>query len=127
MLFPGIIAIFAAFSLMVMLLWNAVLPTLLGAPDINYLQAAGLLALCRILFGGLGPGHVKPGLRAHLHGMSRDEREALLRRMHTRFARGWDEHQWDGRHCDHERHRGRAREASDSGNAPARDGNGKDE
>ena len=38
----------------VMLLWNWLLPTLAGWGQINFWQALGLLALCRILFGGLG-------------------------------------------------------------------------
>jgi hypothetical protein len=36
-----------------MLLWNATLPNLLHVNTLTYWQAAGLLALCRILFGGL--------------------------------------------------------------------------
>jgi hypothetical protein len=126
--FLGIIAIFAVFSLAVMLLWNAVLPHLLGAPDINYLQAAGLLALCRILFGGPGAGHIKSGLRARLHGMNPDEREALMSRMHERFTRGWGGWGgWGGHYRSCGRHHGRARREPDSGKGPARDENGEDE
>lgn len=36
----------------VKLLWNWLLPTLFGGPEITFWQALGLLALCRILFGG---------------------------------------------------------------------------
>jgi MFS family permease len=88
----GVIALFAAFSLAVMLLWNALLPNLLGTADINYFQAAGILALCRILFGGLGSGGFRPGMRGHLRDMSRDEREELMRRAQDRFARRRDGH-----------------------------------
>ena len=35
-------------------LWNWLLPTLFGWRQITFWQAVGLLALCRILFGGLG-------------------------------------------------------------------------
>jgi hypothetical protein len=51
--FP-IIPIAAAllFGLIVMLLWNAILPAALNAGTLNYWQAVGLLVLCRILFGG---------------------------------------------------------------------------
>ena len=38
----------------VMLLWNWLLPPLFGWRLITFWQALGLLALCRILFGGLG-------------------------------------------------------------------------
>lgn len=36
----------------VLLLWNALLPPLFSLPVITFWQALGLLALCRILFGG---------------------------------------------------------------------------
>ncbi|MGB8524353.1 MAG: hypothetical protein WCD43_15420 [Candidatus Acidiferrales bacterium] len=39
---------------LVMHLWNWLLPPLFGWRQINFWQAFGLLALCRILFGGVG-------------------------------------------------------------------------
>lgn len=39
---------------LVRLLWNWLLPPLFGWREITFWQALGLLALCRILFGGLG-------------------------------------------------------------------------
>ena len=44
------------FGFLVMLLWNAVLPDLLGVKSMTYLQGIGLLLLCRILVGDLGLG-----------------------------------------------------------------------
>jgi hypothetical protein len=38
----------------VMLLWNALLPSLFSLPVISFWQALGILLLCRILFGGVG-------------------------------------------------------------------------
>ena len=38
----------------VMLLWNWLAPALFGLREITFWQALGLLALCRILFGGFG-------------------------------------------------------------------------
>jgi hypothetical protein len=38
----------------VALLWNWLLPPLFGWAQITYWQALGILALCRILFGGFG-------------------------------------------------------------------------
>lgn len=38
----------------VMLLWNWLMPSLFGWRQITFWQAVGLLALCRILFGGFG-------------------------------------------------------------------------
>lgn len=40
----------------VMLLWNWLAPALFGLRLITFWQALGLLALCRILFGGFGLG-----------------------------------------------------------------------
>ena len=39
---------------LVRLLWNWLTPNLFGWRQITFWQALGLLALCRILFGGLG-------------------------------------------------------------------------
>ncbi len=39
---------------LVRLLWNWLLPPLFGWRQVTFWQALGLLALCRILFGGLG-------------------------------------------------------------------------
>ena len=50
------IAIVAGFSALVMLLWNLVIPGIFGLSCINFWQAAGLLILSRLLFGGVGFG-----------------------------------------------------------------------
>ena len=47
----------AVFGVAVMLLWNALMTTLFTLPRIGYLQAAGLLILARLLFGGIGGSH----------------------------------------------------------------------
>ena len=62
---------------LVMLLWNWLLPPLFDLPKLTLLQAFGLLALCRILFGGLGRGG------GHGQGMTREERA----RVRARFCR----------------------------------------
>lgn len=51
------VAFVAVFGLAVMLLWNWLMPDLFGLQAISFWQAAGLLVLCKILFGGLGGGH----------------------------------------------------------------------
>ena len=38
----------------VRLLWNWLLPSLFGFPEVTFWQALGLLALSRVLFGGCG-------------------------------------------------------------------------
>jgi hypothetical protein len=86
----GMLALFVVFSLLVMLLWNAVMPDLLEVGSLNWLQAAGLLLLCRILFGGLGHGIwgsvAFKGMRDHVLAMSPEQREAFVRRMQERVA-----------------------------------------
>jgi hypothetical protein len=42
----------AAASVLVMTLWNWLVPQLFGWPAIGLAQATGLLVLCRVLFGG---------------------------------------------------------------------------
>ena len=47
----------AVSSLLAMVLWNWLMPTLFGLPAIGFWQALGLLVLSRILFGrSWGPG-----------------------------------------------------------------------
>ncbi len=48
----GFAAFIALGGVLVMLLWNWLLPGLFGLRQITFWQALGLLALCRILFGG---------------------------------------------------------------------------
>ena len=59
---------FIAFGVVVMLLWNALMPRIFGLPELDYLQAVGLLILTRILFGGM-----EGGLRMR-HGAGGGER-----------------------------------------------------
>lgn len=52
------IAIATALSYLVMFLWNAILPDVIGVNTLSFWQAAGLLLISKILFGGFG-GHRK--------------------------------------------------------------------
>lgn len=64
---PLFLIVFTAlFGWIVMLLWNWLMPDLFGLSTISFWQAAGLLLLCKILFGGFGGGHHGCG---HGHGM----------------------------------------------------------
>jgi hypothetical protein len=54
------IALFAALavtvvSFLVMGLWNTLMPGIFGVRAISFWQALGLLALCKVLFGGFRP------------------------------------------------------------------------
>lgn len=57
--------IFIVLGLLVMSLWNALLPAILGVKAIGFWQALGILVLSRILFGGLG---FRPGCLARTAG-----------------------------------------------------------
>jgi len=50
-----ILALVLIVSAVVMLLWNAILPDVLGVKFINYWQALGIFILSKILFGGFNP------------------------------------------------------------------------
>ena len=56
--FGLLIAVSLSFLLgfFVKLLWNGILPDLLGVPPLTYLQGVGLLLLSRILVGGFRHG-----------------------------------------------------------------------
>lgn len=74
-----IAVLLAALTWIVMSLWNWLLPSLFGWRTVDFWQAAGLLVLSRILFGGMrGPGFGPPwrhSLHARWAGMSPEERE----------------------------------------------------
>lgn len=77
----------------VRLLWNWLLPSLFGWPLIGFWQALGLLALCRILFGGLGThGSGRSRLRRRLaerwDSLTPEERERLRGRLGERLGFG---------------------------------------
>jgi hypothetical protein len=73
----------------VMHLWNWLVPTLFGWRPITFWQAIGLLALCRILFGGFGghgPRRSGSGRRmgANWGRMTPEERERFRQNMRAR-------------------------------------------
>jgi hypothetical protein len=77
----------------VLQLWNWLLPPLFGWRLITFWQALGILALCRILFGGRGwHGSGRSGIRRRMEErcgqMSPEERERFRQRMRERFGFG---------------------------------------
>jgi hypothetical protein len=79
-------ALFAAVTLLVMLLWNWLLPALfVGTRSITFSQALGLLVLSRILFGG---GHGRWKDRHRWHNMTHEEREQLKHQFKSRWGGG---------------------------------------
>lgn len=84
------IAGLAAFSTIVLLLWNALMPGLFHLPVITFWQAAGLLILAKILFGGFRGGwggcggHWRRKMQQRWMDMTPEERE--------RFKQEWGRH-----------------------------------
>jgi hypothetical protein len=77
----------------VLQLWNWLLPALFGWRQITFWQAVGLLALCRILFGGSrwrGPGRYNFRRRMLQRYAQRtpEERERFRQRMRERWGFG---------------------------------------
>ena len=77
----------------VLLLWNWLLPELFGWRQITFWQAIGLLALCRILFGGLGlHGSGRSSFRRRMKErwdqMTPEERERFQQGMRGRWGYG---------------------------------------
>jgi hypothetical protein len=77
----------------VMLLWNWLVPMLFGLREITFWQALGLLALCRILFGGFGLGgggshrsrrRIRERMNERWEQMTPEERERLRQGLYGR-------------------------------------------
>jgi hypothetical protein len=81
---------------LVLQLWNWLLPPLFGWRPITFWQALGLLALCRILFGGFGRHGGGPNFRNRMGmrmkmkdrcgNMTPEEREKFRQAMRERWG-----------------------------------------
>ena len=88
------------FGFVVMGLWNATLPAVLGIKTITFIQALGILLLSKILFGGFGGGC--RGRRHHngrwmdmqnkFAGMTPEEREKFKTEWKNRCGTRWGMH-----------------------------------
>ena len=86
------IAAVTLFTFLVMTLWNAILVPVLHIGIINFWQAAGILILSKILFGGFrgggpwggGGARWKHGLREKWEQMSPEERERVKQQWRQR-------------------------------------------
>lgn len=92
---PIIILALAVFSALTMALWNALMPVIFHLPMISFWQAAGLLILARLFFGGGRPHHNKwpghywrKGLREKVANMSPEERREYFRKLHE-YRHAW--------------------------------------
>ena len=93
----GIIAILV-FGLVVMSLWNAILPAVLGVKAISFIQALGILLLSKILFGGFGGGRNRGGwrnkgkwmeMKDKFAGMTPEEREKFKAEWKNKCGGRW--------------------------------------
>lgn len=89
----GFLLFIALGGAVVMKLWNWLLPALFAWPQLTFWQALGLLALCRILFGGLGlhgsgRSHFRRHQAARWERMTPEERERFRQSLHGRFGFG---------------------------------------
>jgi hypothetical protein len=84
-------AVLGVAGVVVMSLWNWLIPALFGGPVLRFWQAIGLLALTRILVGrvGRGPGHWgwRGRMRQDWQRMTPEERERL-RETYSRRCSG---------------------------------------
>jgi hypothetical protein len=86
----GLLLFIVLGGVIVLQLWNWLLPALFGWPRITFWQALGLLALSRILFGGLGihrrtRSRVRDRISERCGEISPEKRERIRQRMRERF------------------------------------------
>ncbi len=91
----GTIAIIV-FGLVVMSLWNAILPAVLGVKAITFLQALGILLLSKILFGGFGGSRWrgspawKEKMKRRFENMTPEEKEKFKTEWKNRCGGRWN-------------------------------------
>ena|SRR5262245_61090544 len=75
-------------SVLVLLLWNALIPPLFHGPMLTYLQALGLTVLAKVLIGFGGPrpfgGRFGHGWKSRWAALSSEEREKLREEIRHR-------------------------------------------
>ena len=89
----GFLAFVALGGEVVRQLWNGLLPSLFDFPRITFWQALGLLALCRILFGGLGlhgggGSNARRRMGERFAAMTPEERERFRQTFRGKFGFG---------------------------------------
>ena len=85
-------------GLVVMGLWNAILPAVLGIKTITFVQALGILLLSKILFGGFyggfrgRGGQWKQRMQQKMGNMTPEEREKFKAEWRNRCGTRWNMH-----------------------------------
>lgn len=93
-IFPLVAIGFAAIGgLVVMLLWNNIIPLVIpSVRKLNYGQAVGLLVLCRILFGGFkGRPGFRPGEGMRRGQAWREKMSNMTEEERAKFREEWKE------------------------------------
>ena len=102
MFFLFFIAAVLVFGAIVMGLWNAILPAVIGVKVITFWQALGILLLSKILFGSFGHRggwnggrrhQWKKGMQEKLATMSAEDKEKFKQEWRRRCGRPWAMHE----------------------------------
>ncbi len=98
----------------VMLLWNGILPEIIGVKTITYWQAVGIFILCKLLFGGFKGGgnhhHKKHRMiRQHFKNCcnNNDNKSSMKEALRDKFMNMSDEERENFRQKWKDRFRGR--------------------
>lgn len=87
----AIAAFLSLISLIVMTLWNHLLPEILNVKTITFWQAMGIFILSKILFGfGKGGGMKSGWMKDKCGNMTPDERQKFRAEMKERMC-GWNQ------------------------------------
>jgi Ca2+/H+ antiporter, TMEM165/GDT1 family len=95
MFFTFFIAMALLIGLVVMGLWNAILPAVLGVKAITFIQALGILLLSKILFGGFHGGfrgrkeQWRIKMQEKMNGMTQEEKEKFKAELRNRCGKRW--------------------------------------
>lgn len=93
-----IVAAIFGFGYLFMLLWNAIIPSVFGMPELTFWTAIGLLLIAKLLFGGFRSGHHRHGhkggwwryrLQKKMAGMSPEEREEFKKSYFGKCGYGY--------------------------------------
>ena len=87
----GMLLFLALGGAVVRLLWNWLVPSIVGWRPVTFWEALGVLALCRILFGGLGRGggpasSVRRRMGENWQRLTPEERDRFRQRMRERWG-----------------------------------------
>ncbi|MDN3659024.1 hypothetical protein QWZ08_25495 [Ferruginibacter paludis] len=96
MFFTFFVAVSLLVGFIVMGLWNAILPAVLGVKTITFVQALGILLLSKILFGGFKGGPCGSGrqqwkarLQEKMGHMTPEEKEKFKAEWRNRCGGRW--------------------------------------